>query len=52
MADIPSNILMAEEFSEHTDSLSIGSNDLTQLPRPVDRDSALVSHLTTNATRP
>jgi pyruvate, water dikinase len=31
MAELPSNIFMAEEFSEHIDGFSIGSNDLTQL---------------------
>lgn len=45
MAEIPSNIIMAEEFSEHIDGFSIGSNDLTQLTLGLDRDSALVSHL-------
>ena len=45
MAEIPSNILMAEEFSEHLDGFSIGRNDLTQLTLGLDRDSALVSHL-------
>lgn len=45
MAEIPSNILMAEEFAQHIDGFSIGSNDLTQLTLGLDRDSALVSHL-------
>jgi len=45
MAEIPSNIIMAEEFSEYIDGFSIGSNDLTQLTLGLDRDSALVSHL-------
>ncbi|MBL8009945.1 MAG: phosphoenolpyruvate synthase [Flavobacteriales bacterium] len=45
MAEIPSNILMAEEFSRYIDGFSIGSNDLTQLTLGLDRDSALVSHL-------
>lgn len=45
MAEIPSNIIMAEEFSEHIDGFSIGSNDLTQLTLGLDRDSALVAHL-------
>ena len=45
MAELPSNILMAEEFAEHIDGFSIGSNDLTQLTLGLDRDSALVSHL-------
>jgi pyruvate,water dikinase len=45
MAEIPSNILMAEEFARHITGFSIGSNDLTQLTLGLDRDSALVAHL-------
>lgn len=45
MAEIPSNVLMAEEFSKHIDGFSIGSNDLTQLTLGLDRDSSLVAHL-------
>ena len=45
MAEIPSNIIMASEFSEHVDGFSIGSNDLTQLTLGLDRDSSLVAHL-------
>ncbi|MFT3910150.1 MAG: phosphoenolpyruvate synthase [Ferruginibacter sp.] len=45
MAEIPSNILMAEQFSKHIDGFSIGSNDLTQLTLGLDRDSSLVAHL-------
>lgn len=45
MAELPSNIMMAEEFAAHIDGFSIGSNDLTQLTLGLDRDSALVSHL-------
>ncbi len=45
MAEIPSNILMADEFSKHIDGFSIGSNDLTQLTLGLDRDSSLVAHL-------
>jgi len=45
MCEIPSNILLADEFLEIFDGLSIGSNDLTQLVLGVDRDSALVAHL-------
>jgi len=45
MAELPSNILMAEEFSEHIDGFSIGSNDLTQLTLGLDRDSSLVAHI-------
>ncbi|MEL1243171.1 phosphoenolpyruvate synthase [Flavobacterium sp. DGU11] len=45
MAEIPSNIMMAEEFAVHIDGFSIGSNDLTQLTLGLDRDSSLVAHL-------
>ncbi len=45
MAEVPSNILLAEEFAQHVDGFSIGSNDLTQLVLGLDRDSALVAHL-------
>ncbi len=45
MAEIPSNIELADEFSERFDGFSIGSNDLTQLVLGVDRDSAELSHL-------
>ena len=45
MAEIPANIVLADEFSERFDGFSIGSNDLTQLVLGVDRDSAELSHL-------
>ncbi len=45
MAEIPSNIALADEFSERFDGFSIGSNDLTQLVLGVDRDSSELSHL-------
>lgn len=45
MAELPSNILMAEQFAQHIDGFSIGSNDLTQLTLGLDRDSSLVAHL-------
>jgi len=45
MAEIPSNIILAQEFCQIFDGFSIGSNDLTQLTLGVDRDSALVSHV-------
>jgi pyruvate,water dikinase len=45
MAEIPSNIILADEFSKHVDGFSIGSNDLTQLTLGLDRDSSLVAHL-------
>ena len=43
MCEIPSNALLAEEFLEHFDGFSIGSNDLTQLTLGLDRDSSLVA---------
>jgi pyruvate,water dikinase len=45
MCEIPSNALQADEFLEHFDGFSIGSNDLTQLTLGLDRDSALVASL-------
>ncbi len=44
MCELPSNVLMAEEFLEYFDGFSIGSNDLTQLTLGLDRDSGLVAH--------
>lgn len=43
MCELPSNILMAEEFCQVFDGFSIGSNDLTQLMLGLDGDSALVA---------
>jgi pyruvate,water dikinase len=45
MCEIPSNVIMADEFSEVFDGFSIGSNDLTQLVLGLDRDSEKVSHI-------
>lgn len=45
MAEVPSNILLADEFCQYIDGFSIGSNDLTQLTLGLDRDSALVAEL-------
>ena len=45
MAEIPSNVLLAEKFAEIFDGFSIGSNDLTQLTLGIDRDSSIVSPL-------
>ena len=45
MAEVPSNIILADEFAKHIDGFSIGSNDLTQLTLGLDRDSSLVAHL-------
>jgi pyruvate,water dikinase len=45
MCEIPSNVLLADEFAEIFDGFSIGSNDLTQLVLGVDRDSEIVAHV-------
>jgi pyruvate,water dikinase len=45
MAEIPSNILLAEQFAQRFDGFSIGSNDLTQLTLGVDRDSSILAPL-------
>ncbi len=45
MCEIPSNVLLADDFSKIFDGFSIGSNDLTQLTLGLDRDSELVSRL-------
>lgn len=45
MAELPSNIRLAEEFAGYFDGFSIGSNDLTQLMLGVDRDSAELAYL-------
>lgn len=46
MCEIPSNVILADDFAAMFDGFSIGSNDLTQMILGVDRDSASVSHLT------
>jgi pyruvate,water dikinase len=45
MCEIPSNVIVADQFSEIFDGFSIGSNDLTQLTLGLDRDSDLVAHI-------
>ncbi|HRS42535.1 MAG TPA: phosphoenolpyruvate synthase [Candidatus Diapherotrites archaeon] len=45
MCEIPSNVILAEEFLEVFDGFSIGSNDLTQLVLGLDRDSELLSNI-------
>lgn len=45
MCELPSNVIMADEFSQVFDGFSIGSNDLTQLTLGLDRDSGLVAHI-------
>jgi pyruvate,water dikinase len=45
MIEIPSNVLLADQFAKLFDGFSIGSNDLTQLTLGLDRDSSLISYL-------
>ncbi len=45
MCEIPSNAILADEFLQHFDGFSIGSNDLTQFTLALDRDSGLVAEL-------
>ncbi|MBT5966248.1 MAG: phosphoenolpyruvate synthase [Gammaproteobacteria bacterium] len=45
MCEVPSNVILADEFLKVFDGYSIGSNDLTQLTLGVDRDSTLVAHI-------
>ncbi len=45
MCEIPSNVIVADQFADIFDGFSIGSNDLTQLTLGLDRDSSLVAHI-------
>ncbi len=45
MCELPSNALLAEQFLEHFDGFSIGSNDMTQLALGLDRDSGLIAEM-------
>jgi len=45
MCEIPSNVILAEQFLEIFDGYSIGSNDLTQLALGIDRDNAKIAHI-------
>lgn len=45
MCELPTNALLAEQYLEHFDGMSIGSNDMTQLTLGLDRDSGVIAHL-------
>jgi len=45
MCELPTNALLAEQYLEHFDGMSIGSNDMTQLTLGLDRDSGLIADL-------
>lgn len=45
MCEVPSNVILADEFLDYFDGFSIGSNDLTQLSLGLDRDSSRIAHL-------
>ena len=45
MCEVPSNVVLAEEFADVFDGFSIGSNDLTQLTLGLDRDSDIIAHI-------
>ncbi|MDX1480111.1 MAG: phosphoenolpyruvate synthase [Woeseiaceae bacterium] len=45
MSELPTNALLAEQYLEHFDGMSIGSNDMTQLTLGLDRDSSLVADM-------
>lgn len=45
MCEIPSNVILADEFLDLLDGMSIGSNDLTQLTLGLDRDSGIITHI-------
>ena len=52
MCEIPSNVILLEEFVHYFDGFSIGSNDLTQFTLAVDRDSEILVLCLMNETRP
>jgi pyruvate,water dikinase len=45
MCELPTNALLAEQYLEYFDGMSIGSNDMTQLTLGLDRDSAIIAKL-------
>jgi pyruvate,water dikinase len=52
MCEVPSNAILAEQFLQHFDGMSIGSNDLTQLTLGLDRDSGWSSWRRLRRARP
>ncbi len=51
MCEIPSNVILAEDFLEIFDGMSIGSNDLTQLTLGIDRDNAKIAYISDERNR-
>ena len=51
MCELPTNALLADEYLEYFDGMSIGSNDMTQLTLGLDRDSAIVAQALRRARR-
>ena len=45
MSELPTNALLADQYLDHFDGMSIGSNDMTQLALGLDRDSALIADI-------
>ena len=45
MSELPTNALLADQYLDYFDGMSIGSNDMTQLALGLDRDSALVAEI-------
>jgi pyruvate,water dikinase len=45
MSELPTNAILADQYLDHFDGMSIGSNDMTQLVLGIDRDSALIAEL-------
>jgi len=45
ICELPTNAVLADQYLEYFDGMSIGSNDMTQLTLGLDRDSAVIAHL-------